>query len=441
MRKYITLFLVITIVFSLLSQTYASDKSANSTTIEYLNSSESYELLKFIYMDSNKKFKNYPEYKLLNGRLKNSKSEINVAKDFIDLYSMLDSNKELHQKSLDKIMAKLQLYVDNNIKFVKNNNFFIRFLHELGVKYTKYKSPYNFEAVANSLYASHHQISKSKINYLNEYIKLKEANYEDWQFNWQLEAIKLSYGLGYNYKQLDKWGDCIYSIKVYINSHTNVSENNINIFTPKTISDSSGENVYTVRGFVQKTADPIFYLRGKVLKNNNSNAPGLFGINNLIIKKYNPLNNSIYNSTSSAHSTWLGSGENGLKIYIGENALTSEGSCQFGFIYGNNTSISMQYQQNINYKYFSKGDIINPVTSIKFPINTININLGSSKKILPVISPSNATINIVNMYSENPMVASINDDGSIKAISPGTTQIIAETQDNGYKTTYTVNVK
>lgn len=83
-------------------------------------------------------------------------------------------------------------------------------------------------------------------------------------------------------------------------------------------------------------------------------------------------------------------------------------------------------------------------------IHVSNIQLTHSKMTLKVgdynddlcveVFPSNATNKTVNFASNNPNVASVCFDGSIKALSAGTTVITATSEDGGYTATCKVHV-
>ncbi len=80
-----------------------------------------------------------------------------------------------------------------------------------------------------------------------------------------------------------------------------------------------------------------------------------------------------------------------------------------------------------------------PVTSITFTQKEVNLDIGKSVTLIPVIAPSEATDKSVEWTSENPKIASVSN-GQIKGVSSGNTKIIAKTS-NGIKASIDVYVR
>lgn len=72
-----------------------------------------------------------------------------------------------------------------------------------------------------------------------------------------------------------------------------------------------------------------------------------------------------------------------------------------------------------------KQDITIPVKSIKVE-SSIGLKVGETKQLSPVIKPSDATNQTIHYSSEKPSIASINENGTIQALSEGTTNIITK---------------
>jgi len=105
----------------------------------------------------------------------------------------------------------------------------------------------------------------------------------------------------------------------------------------------------------------------------------------------------------------------------------------------------------ITYIYISSKDgnfktscrvIVNvPVTGIQIDKKKINLNKGQNSKITATIKPSDATNKTIIWSSSNPKVATVDQNGNIKAISDGITNITAATKENNYKIISTITVK
>lgn len=305
----------------------------------------------------------------------------------------------------------------------------------------------NKDIIENIIFGETNNYSTSLYKSLSEYYKENNPSIlEDYILNIlesNSESLKKIYDNSFEENEKKSMEFMLNLVNLVQNNESNLNDSQLEFFIPQIITDETGENIYSVKGFVQKSEDEgsILHLRGNVVKSAYENYPGLFGVKDFTIDKYNPTTNSFYTSSTAAFNTWIGAADNGLKIYIGENSLTTEGICQFGFIYGNSTNLPLSFSQDINYKYFSNEDIDIPVSSINFESNSISMQKGETKNLNPKIVPENATIKNVNFYSENPSIVSVNADGSVEAISRGITDVIVETQDNGYKAICSIDVQ
>lgn len=72
---------------------------------------------------------------------------------------------------------------------------------------------------------------------------------------------------------------------------------------------------------------------------------------------------------------------------------------------------------------------IYPVESVSLPFNTLTLTEGDSSKLVVRISPKNATNKDVSWTSDNGSVATVDPDGSVSAVSPGTAMIIVRSAD------------
>ncbi len=90
------------------------------------------------------------------------------------------------------------------------------------------------------------------------------------------------------------------------------------------------------------------------------------------------------------------------------------------------TFIMPEYNQRIQAKWKLNGSRIN-VTGISLNQETISLNAGDTSDIKATVFPDNATDKVVLWTSSNPLVASVDSNGSVKGLSEGTAEIIART--------------
>lgn len=72
---------------------------------------------------------------------------------------------------------------------------------------------------------------------------------------------------------------------------------------------------------------------------------------------------------------------------------------------------------------------IYPVESVSLPFNSLTLTEGDSSKLVVRIGPKNATNKEVSWSSDNVSVATVDPDGSVSAVSPGTAMIIVRSAD------------
>jgi uncharacterized protein YjdB len=77
--------------------------------------------------------------------------------------------------------------------------------------------------------------------------------------------------------------------------------------------------------------------------------------------------------------------------------------------------------------------VVREVTSIRLNHSTLTIIQGHTASIKADVKPSNATYNEAAFTSDDESIAVIDEDGTITAISPGTTWIWAKAKDNSGK--------
>lgn len=86
------------------------------------------------------------------------------------------------------------------------------------------------------------------------------------------------------------------------------------------------------------------------------------------------------------------------------------------------------------------GDYSLNVKNIMITTNYIVLPVGISKQLAVAFTPANASNKTVTWSSSNPSVATVDNSGNVKAISPGSTIIKATSNDGGYTDTATIEV-
>ncbi len=90
------------------------------------------------------------------------------------------------------------------------------------------------------------------------------------------------------------------------------------------------------------------------------------------------------------------------------------------------TFIMPEYNQRIQAKWKPNGQIVN-VTGLALSHDAMSLNAGDTAGITATVSPENATDRVVIWTSSNPLVASVDENGNVTALSEGTAEIIART--------------
>lgn len=79
--------------------------------------------------------------------------------------------------------------------------------------------------------------------------------------------------------------------------------------------------------------------------------------------------------------------------------------------------------------------------SISFDSSSYTVGIGSTKSLIPIITPSNATFKSVRFESSNPSIATVDENGVVRGLKEGTVSITATTNRNRLKATTTIIVK
>lgn len=80
------------------------------------------------------------------------------------------------------------------------------------------------------------------------------------------------------------------------------------------------------------------------------------------------------------------------------------------------------------------------VTGVSLDKTSLTLTEGGNSKLTATVNPSNATNKNVAWSSSNSSVATVDSNGNVTAIKPGTATITVTTSDGGYKATCTVTV-
>lgn len=79
--------------------------------------------------------------------------------------------------------------------------------------------------------------------------------------------------------------------------------------------------------------------------------------------------------------------------------------------------------------------------SIAFDSSSYTVGIGSTKSLIPIITPSNATFKSVRFESSNPSIATVDENGVVRGLKEGTVSITSTTNRNRLKATTTIIVK
>lgn len=78
--------------------------------------------------------------------------------------------------------------------------------------------------------------------------------------------------------------------------------------------------------------------------------------------------------------------------------------------------------------------------SISFSQSTYAIGVGNTVALNPIITPSNASFKAVDFVSSDPNIATVDANGVVKGIAPGSVTVVATTKRNGLQASVTINV-
>lgn len=84
--------------------------------------------------------------------------------------------------------------------------------------------------------------------------------------------------------------------------------------------------------------------------------------------------------------------------------------------------------------YVSASEAV-PVTGVEMLKTTLELGIGQSEELKANVLPEDATNRFLNWSSENEKIATVSKDGTVTALSEGTTSIVVTTEDGDFKAT------
>ena len=136
-------------------------------------------------------------------------------------------------------------------------------------------------------------------------------------------------------------------------------------------------------------------------------------------------------TASKTTVNWYSSDENVATVNkYGTITATGRGSC----------TITCEAADGYGTKAVCDVTVKQQVTSVAFGYETLTVTCGTTKTLTPKINPSNASVQTLSWKSKNTSVATVTSAGVLKAIAPGTAQIICTATD-GFKKADTITVE
>lgn len=83
----------------------------------------------------------------------------------------------------------------------------------------------------------------------------------------------------------------------------------------------------------------------------------------------------------------------------------------------------------------------NSVEGLKMSPKKLTLSPGDTKELKVTVSPKNATVKTLKWYTENESVATVDENGTVKAVAPGKVTVYCLSDDGYYKSSCEVNVK
>ena len=106
----------------------------------------------------------------------------------------------------------------------------------------------------------------------------------------------------------------------------------------------------------------------------------------------------------------------------------------------NNGTISVENGGKLNGTPTGNGSVVYKVTGVTVDPAELPLFTGDSKILTATVKPDNAADKTLKWESSNDKIATVDADGKVTAVAPGTATITATAADGGYKATCTVTV-
>lgn len=144
------------------------------------------------------------------------------------------------------------------------------------------------------------------------------------------------------------------------------------------------------------------------------------------------------------------SGNNNAKITVDSSEVTASGtdtektyeigSDSFTIVHNYSTTTQV-YIKKITISYSSTGGTNVPVSGITLSPSLKTVEVGESFLVEPTITPDNATVKLVSWSSSSDLIATVNENGMVTAVAPGTATITCSAlDDSGVTATCSVTV-
>ena len=184
-----------------------------------------------------------------------------------------------------------------------------------------------------------------------------------------------------------------------------------------------------------------------------SGKPSLTVSGNTIVRA----NGGIANNSSNSIQYGTGNEENGGIVFDGKNGTVyGSATLQENLTIGEGESLKLDNGASLNagdHNVIVDGgtldeglakslddSVIYKVTKVELNKTSLTLNVGDEETLIPTITPDNATDKSVTWESSDTNIATVDTNGVVTAVAPGTATITVTTVDGGYKDTCPVTV-
>ena len=210
-------------------------------------------------------------------------------------------------------------------------------------------------------------------------------------------------------------------------------------------------------------SDSNKFVDSDVFKDHSSSLT-IFGVNNSFAHKFANANNIPFNSSgSTVYPTGISLNKSSLTLNIGESqSLTatvspsnatdksvtwSTGNSSVATVSTGGTVKGISAGQTTITAKTSNGKtatctvyVNKPATGFSLNKPSTTLKVGQTEKLVAMITPSDASVKTISWSSSDKSVATVDGDGYVKAITPGTTKITASLFNSNFSASCTVTV-